>query len=43
MLLKRYANSLTARSKPPRTGSSGRWRMAVYERLGADVGLLNWA
>ena len=30
-----------AGSWPPATGSHGRWRLAVYERLGADVGPLS--
>ena len=39
-LLKRYATASMARSRPLTTGSHGRWRMAVCETLGADVGLL---
>jgi len=41
MLLKRYASCIDGKSRPPTTGLSGRCRMAVYERLRADVGPLD--
>lgn len=40
-LLKRYANCIDGQEQATTDRLRGRWRMAVYERLGADVGLLN--
>lgn len=37
MLLKRYANCIEGQELAANERIAGRWRMTVYEKLGADV------